>query len=137
MNDRQEEQKREASAPSVESIIQHLFEKTGGELTRIYERLKWLGYFAVVGSLIIVSSFVLAVIPGVTLPLRSQVLFVLTGFAMLLLSAVLYALQNVHAFRLEDRNRDMTIRSLELKYDLDKAIALKPVENPQGGYTAP
>lgn len=133
-----QEQKIDTSDHLVESTIQSVLAATSAELTRAYERLRWLGFSAMVGALMIVASFVFALIPGMGLPLKSQILFVLTGFGMLLLSAALYALQNVHAFRLEDRNRDITIRSLELKYDVDKAIALKPLENPQGhGYVPP
>jgi hypothetical protein len=137
MNEPPKEQKLDTSGRLVESTIQNLLTTTSAELTRAYERLRWLGFSAVVGALMIVASFIFTLIPGIALPLKSQILFVLTGFGMLLLSAALYALQNIHAFRLEDRNRDITIRSLELKYDVDKAIALKPVENPQGQYAPP
>jgi hypothetical protein len=137
MNEPSREQKLDTTGRSVESTIQSLFATTSADLTRAYERLRWLGFLAVVGAVMIVASFMFALIPAIGLPVRSQVLFVLTGFGMLLLSAALYALQNVHAFRLEDRNRDITIRALELKYDVEKAIALKPVENPQGQYIPP
>lgn len=137
MDELSKAQKIDTSDHLVESTIRNLLTTTSAELTRAYERLRWLGFTAVVGGLMVVASFVFAIIPGVTLPLRSEILFVLTGFGMLLLSAALYALQNVHAFRLEDRNRDITIRSLELKYEVDKAIALKPAETPQGQYNPP
>lgn len=131
------QRKADASDDLVKSTILSLITATTVTLSRSYQELRWLGFSAVVGALMIVGSFVFTLIPGIALPLKSQILFVLTGFGMLLLSATLYALQNIHAFRLEDRNRDVTIRSLELKYEVDKAIALKPVEAPQGHYQPP
>jgi hypothetical protein len=131
------EQNGEGYTPSVDTSVMDLLRQTTDDLTRAYDRLRWLGFSAVVGALMILASFIFTLVPGISLPLKSQILFGSIGFGMLLLSAALFALQNVHAFRLEDRNRDITIRSLELKYEVDKAIALKPAENPQGGYKPP
>jgi hypothetical protein len=89
------------------------------------------------GGLIVVLSFIFSAVPGLKLDFGSQVLFTVVGFCMLLLSAVLFALQNVHAFRLENRNRDFAIRSLELKYGVTKAAVEQPVVQPDGTYKPP
>jgi hypothetical protein len=91
-------------------------------LTLSYERLRWLGFSAISGVLIIIASFVCSLVPGLSLPIQSQILFALIGFGIFLLSAAVFALQNIHAFQLENRRADFEIRSLELEHQETKSI---------------
>ncbi|HEU5118305.1 MAG TPA: hypothetical protein VFT74_16930, partial [Isosphaeraceae bacterium] len=101
------------SPPRVVEIINQV----GSQLTNTYERLKWVGFMASSGTLIILATFVLSVTPVVTLEFDSQILYVVTGFLMLLTSASIFSLQNVHAYRLECMNRDYTRKVLELSHE--------------------
>ena len=120
--------------PSVVRIIS----ETSKGLTESYERLRWLGFSAMSGVLIIIACFVCSLLPVVSLPIQSQILYAAIGFGIFLSSAAVFALQNVHAFRLENRNREFALKSLELKHEVTKAIiAEPPAKPPVAPYTPP
>jgi hypothetical protein len=117
------------SGNELSSVIR-IFTETNEHLTRSYEKLRWLGFLAVCGVMLVVATFVIAVLPGFSLPVSSQFLFASIGFAILLLSGAVLAMQNVHAYHLESRNRDFAFRALELKHQQTAEIVKQPVDRP-------
>jgi hypothetical protein len=106
----------EVSVPGQGLSFVRIFSTVNEQLTRSYERVRWLGFTAISGGLLIIITFAFAVSPVIKLPFVSQLLFTITGLVVVLLSAAILALQNVHAYRLENANREFAIRSLELKH---------------------
>jgi len=90
-----------------------------------------------IGGLIVVLTFGFSVVPAIRLEFHSQVLFTVVGFCMLLVSAGLFTLQNIHSFRIETRNRDFALKSLELQYEQKKTVIEQPPVQSGGSYTPP
>lgn len=132
------EQKFEVSTPgqTTPSIVRIVTE-TSEQLTRSYERLKWLGFISMSGGLMVLLSFVFTIMDGSKFQFNSQVLYTVVGFCMLLLSAALFALQNTHSFRIENRNRDFALRSLELGHVEKKTILDQPAAAAPAPYVPP
>jgi hypothetical protein len=133
------EQTFEISTPGQtgKSVVRILSE-TSEQLTKAYERLKWLGFTSIAGALVILVTFGLSVTPGFNIPFESQLLFTATGFCTVLIGASVFAMQNIHAYGLETKNREFALRSLELQHEEKKAVIEQPaIRPPESGYTPP
>ena len=121
------------AGPDVVNIIT----QTSEQLTKSYERLKWIGFTSASGALVILVTFISSLLPVYRLDFRSQVLYAVAGFVMLLLSAGMFMLQNVHAFRLEAINRSNALRSLELSHERTLEGNKPQATLPGPGYSPP
>jgi hypothetical protein len=114
-----------ASPPGVTQALQFVTSTTE-RLLGIYRELRYVGYLAVLGALIIFYALVFVK----ALEFRSQLLFVSVGFGLILIGGGYLALQQILSYRLAVRNDEVARLALQQRHeravDAGRAAAIEP-----------
>src|SRR5205807_10035700 len=130
----EEPTKSASSRPQATTPLQFIAE-TSEQLLKIYSELRFVGYLAIVGALIILATLCIGIFsnsPGhlINLDFSSQVLFVSAGFGLILVGGGFLALQNFLSYWVEMSNHLAARQAMHLRHQRAAAAAQEAAKEP-------